>query len=101
MAKAQQNVGTNRKDFDRQVAKLLGAQLRKMRDERGWLQADVAKAIDRTTTMLAMIERGSRRATPGDLVRLAYLYGVTIDQLIFGPGPRPKLLSTAGIDLSR
>lgn len=90
----------NRQAFEKQVAQRIGENVAKLRKDRGWDRKEVAGSLGISDDYLGKVERGQRSLSPGDLVRLAYLFGIDIDRLVFGPGERPKLLPLNKIDLA-
>ncbi len=61
---------------------VLGRRLREARRERGLTQDDVARHLGVARTTVVAIEKGERRVTSEELVRLAELYGVSINELL-------------------
>ena len=60
----------------------LGAQLMEARKARGLTQQVVADALSVARTTVVAMEKGDRRPRPGELVRLAALYGRQVGDLV-------------------
>jgi Zn-dependent peptidase ImmA (M78 family)/DNA-binding XRE family transcriptional regulator len=60
----------------------LGQRLQVARSRRGLTQHDVAQALDVARTTVTAIEKGERRVRPGELLRMAALYGVPVGDLV-------------------
>jgi transcriptional regulator with XRE-family HTH domain len=54
---------------------VLGARLQEARRARGFTQQAVADEMEMARTTLVAIEKGERRVTPHELLRLAAMYG--------------------------
>ena len=68
--------------FDSKAACLFGGRIRALRAKRGLSQRDVAKHCGITQPTLSNYEAGTRDPTLQCTVRLATLFGTTIDRLI-------------------
>lgn len=77
--------------FERQIATGMGAAARKMREARGISREQVGEWIGQSFDAVAKAERGERRFSIADIVRLALEFDCPVDQLIFGSDPRPRL----------
>jgi Zn-dependent peptidase ImmA (M78 family)/DNA-binding XRE family transcriptional regulator len=62
--------------------KVLGARLQEARKARGMTQAAVADEMEMARTTLVAIEKGERRVTPEELIRLAALYGRPVSDFV-------------------
>jgi len=60
----------------------IGERLVKLREERGYLQRDVADKIGIAPNTLSGYERNLRNPDSETLVKLANFYGVTVDYLL-------------------
>ena len=60
----------------------VGQQIRKYRRERGMTQARLAEAIDRSTSLVGHIERGTRVPSVDTLVAICKALRVSLDRLI-------------------
>src|SRR5882762_3068143 len=67
-------------------AKQLARRLRALRGLAAYTQAQVAYAIRVRREVIAEIERGARYVSASELSRLAWLYGLTLDDLVAGIG---------------
>lgn len=65
----------------------LAQRLRQLREQRGWLQKDLAEQIGVLREVIANYERGVSHPPLPTLRRLARAFGVTTDYLINGEGP--------------
>jgi transcriptional regulator with XRE-family HTH domain len=61
---------------------VLGARLQEARKARGMTQQDVADHMDIARTTLVAIEKGERRLTPEELIKLAAFYGRPISEFV-------------------
>lgn len=62
--------------------KVLGARLQDARKARGMTQQAVADEMEMARTTLVAIEKGERRVTAQELIRLAALYGRPVSELV-------------------
>ena len=72
----------------------LGGLLRMARAAAGFTQDDAAKHIGVARTTLTAIEKGERRIQPGELVKLAKLFGRRVSDFV-----RPRAMETASFDV--
>lgn len=72
--------------------KLLGGRLQDARKARGLTQDFVAKHLDLSRTTLVAMEKGERRVTPQEVIRLAELYGRAVSDFV---GERPSTPSVS------
>ncbi len=56
--------------------------LRDLRKDRGWTQADVAAKLDMSQTGYSKYETGENDIPTAILIKLAKLYGTTVDYLL-------------------
>lgn len=61
---------------------ILGARLQEARKARGATQQDVATHMNMARTTLVAIEKGERRLTPGELIKLAAFYGRSVSEFV-------------------
>src|SRR5437867_10429691 len=61
---------------------ILGARLQEARKARGVTQQDVADHMDMARTTLVAIEKGERRLTPQELIKLAAFYGRPVSEFV-------------------
>jgi len=66
----------------RRVAKAFGAQLQRIRRDRGWKQDAFAAAMGVSRTTASNIERGAQRIFLDQVYRAAAIFGVPIDALL-------------------
>jgi Zn-dependent peptidase ImmA (M78 family)/DNA-binding XRE family transcriptional regulator len=66
---------------------LVGAQIRRAREEKGWSQADLARRLDRTQTSVSYWEQGRRSPDLDDLFTLASVLDVDVTELFTAPEP--------------
>jgi Zn-dependent peptidase ImmA (M78 family)/DNA-binding XRE family transcriptional regulator len=62
--------------------KVLGARLQEARKARGLTQQTVADEMEMARTTLVAIEKGERRVTPEELIKLAALYGRSVSDFV-------------------
>lgn len=62
----------------------LGERLATLRYEKGWTQQKVADAVSVDPSTIARIEYGDQNPSVGLLVKLADLYGCTLEYLLNG-----------------
>ena len=60
----------------------LGRRLQEARKARGLTQQDVAVALAVARTTVTAMEKGERRVQPGDIIRMAALYGRSVNDLM-------------------
>lgn len=60
------------------------ARLKQLRKQRGMTQTEVAAAIGVTRSVVSLYETEMRQPSPGMIVALARLYGVSTDYLLRG-----------------
>jgi len=60
----------------------LGKNLKRLRTEKGFTQADIAKAIGVTCPYLSNIENGKVNPTLSTLTKLANAVGIKVDELL-------------------
>lgn len=60
----------------------LGDILKKLRSERGWSQAQLAKRLGLSASIIAHYELGDRRPSLESLVEISHVMGVTTDFLL-------------------
>lgn len=86
--------------YEKQVARIVGSNVRTIREARGVSRAEVGAWLNQSDDAVAKAERGERRFSVADVVRLALEFDCPVDQLIFGARPRPRLLrkSTVAFD---
>lgn len=78
--------------YEKQVARIVGENVRGMREARGISRVQVGAFLGQSDDAVAKAERGERRFSVADIVRLALEFDCAVDQLIFGARPRPRLL---------
>ena len=62
----------------------LAANIKKLRKEKGWAQAELAEKTDSTLSHINKIETGKYNPSMDALIKLSEAFEVTIDQLVFG-----------------
>lgn len=65
----------------------LSQRLRQLRENRGWLQKDIATRVGVLREVIANYERGVSHPPLPTLQKLAHAFGVTTDYLISGEAP--------------
>ena len=71
----------------------LGAELRRIRLERGHALTEVANATGISTSFLSVVEKGRSDITLGRLMRLLSFYGVRIGSLLPDAVPRDRIVT--------
>jgi Zn-dependent peptidase ImmA (M78 family)/DNA-binding XRE family transcriptional regulator len=71
----------------------LPTRLRAAREESGLTQAQAAAELGVSRPLLIAIEKGTREASPTELVKLASIYGRPLSELL-RPGPPPAAIGT-------
>jgi Zn-dependent peptidase ImmA (M78 family)/DNA-binding XRE family transcriptional regulator len=85
---------TNDADLEHDAgATVLAARLRAARESRGLTQAQAALELGVSRPLLIAIEKGSREASPEEIVRLAGIYGRPVSELLRS-GPPPVAIGT-------
>ncbi|MFJ2175882.1 helix-turn-helix domain-containing protein [Streptomyces sp. NPDC087851] len=70
-------------DGERPAGQLLGDELRRHREKRGFTLAAAARAIRGSTSKLSRVERGESPAKPRDVYDLAAFYGLSRQEMAF------------------
>lgn len=68
---------------------ILREKIIKLREERGWSQAELARRINMNNTALNKVEKGTRKLSSSELSELASAFNVTTDYLL-GRTPTPQ-----------
>lgn len=61
---------------------LLGRRIHELRMQRGWTLQDLAREAKLSLSFMGHIERGTRKPSLETIVRLAQVFGVSIDSLL-------------------
>ncbi len=72
-------------------------ELKKLREKKGILQNDVAKALGINSSTYAYYERGEHSPSPEMLCKLADIFGVTVDEIL-GRTSEPGIFDNARIE---
>jgi Zn-dependent peptidase ImmA (M78 family)/DNA-binding XRE family transcriptional regulator len=72
----------NENVLDQIDPRVLGARLQEARKARGLTQQEVADLMHMARTTLVAVEKGERRLSPDELLRLAALYGRPVSELV-------------------
>jgi transcriptional regulator with XRE-family HTH domain len=83
--------------YEKQVARIVGANVRALREARNVSRGKVGSWLNQSDDAVAKAERGERRFSVADIVRLALEFDCPVDQLIFGNRPRPRLMQRARV----
>ena len=67
---------------ERAVSTRIAAEVRRVRGERGWSQAQLAERLDLSVNYVSLIERAERLPSVEVLVRLAATLGTTVGTLV-------------------
>jgi transcriptional regulator with XRE-family HTH domain len=68
------------------LAEAIGAEIKKLREGRGWSQLDLARALGSDPSKVSKYERGQHLPPHELLLRLAGVFGISLDRLM-GRGP--------------
>jgi transcriptional regulator with XRE-family HTH domain len=74
-----------------ELARMLGANFRKARCEKGLTQEEVAKKIGVSVELYSRMERGTVLPSVETFTTLYYVLDVPMEALIGSPDPRPRL----------
>jgi Zn-dependent peptidase ImmA (M78 family)/DNA-binding XRE family transcriptional regulator len=83
---------TNHIDGDHNATTALGPRLRAARESRGLTQAQAASELGVSRPLLIAIEKGTRDASPEEIVKLAEIYGKPVSELL-RPSAPPAAIS--------
>jgi transcriptional regulator with XRE-family HTH domain len=64
-----------------QIRKRLGELIRRLREQRGWSQEELANATGFGRSFTSSIERGTKDVRISTLVKLANIFGIHLSQL--------------------
>lgn len=64
--------------------KIIGRRVKELRLQERLSQADLAERIDMSVTYISHIETGKKQASLETLVRIAEVFGVTVNNLLYG-----------------
>lgn len=73
-------------------------ELKRIRQERGLTQAELARQMSVTQSLIAMWERGVTTPSSQLLLRLSELYGVSTDYLLGRDEKKPAPISESELD---
>jgi putative transcriptional regulator len=77
---------------EQELAQVLGSHVKELREGRGWSQGALSQQLRISRSMVAKYEGGVHSPTVGVLVRLAGLFGVTLDSLLGRDVRDPRLV---------
>jgi transcriptional regulator with XRE-family HTH domain len=83
--------------YEKQVARIVGANVRALREARNIKREKVGAWLGQSDDAVAKAERGERRFSVADIVRLSLEFDCAVDLLIFGNRPRPRLMQKARV----
>ena len=70
------------KQFNSKLMLTIGAQIRKLREDEGLPLRKVAAELDIDQSILSKIERGERKASKGQIIQIAKIFGVDEKELL-------------------
>ena len=70
---------------------MLAVQIAFLRIGKGWSQAELGRRLGVSASAIGMYEQGRKEPSLGLVVRIARLFGVTVDYLLTGEALRPEL----------
>jgi transcriptional regulator with XRE-family HTH domain len=59
-----------------------GARIRKLREDKGWSQENLAEVTDFHRTYIGMIERGERNPSLKNIQKFADAFGISLSELM-------------------
>lgn len=81
-----------RTEFEDQLARIIGANCRRMFEERRTDTREIAELLECSVRSIQSYFKGERRFSIAKLVRIAYALNVSLDDIVTGPGPKPVKL---------
>ena len=77
-----QNNTSAQKSQERRIYMSIGERVRKLREERGMTQAELAQKVGSCQkTMIASIEKGTKALPLATAITMAEVFGITLDEL--------------------
>ena len=70
-----------------------------MRKKRGWSQSDLTRKLDKKASMISSYETDSKTLSVDTIIAMSELFGVSIDELIYGENAEVPLFTTAHFSL--
>ncbi len=86
---------------DKELYRVIGANLRMIRKKSGQTQIEVAKALGVPSSVISMMESGRRKTTVSHLVWLADYYGIPVSNIL--PPPvvmQPEIKNVTLVDVA-
>ena len=72
------------------VGETIGDRIRKMRDEKGWTQDDLARAAGISKGFLSDVENGKRNISADNVLKVANALGASLEYLLRGSTPQDE-----------
>lgn len=73
----------------------IGRNIYELRKKRGWSQSDLARKLDKKASTISSYETDSKTPSVDTIIAMSELFGVSIDELIYGENA--EVLSTKTI----
>jgi transcriptional regulator with XRE-family HTH domain len=67
---------------EKRLSQRLGGSIRRLRQARGWSQAELAEKVDVSVDYVSLLERGQRAPALGVLVQIAEIFKVSVDEVL-------------------
>ena len=77
----------------------LGMRIKRLRQERGWSQAQFAKKLNVHPKQVSGYERGAHAPSTDVMIRMAEILGVSLDYLVFDNRTGPKHGNISDLEL--
>lgn len=62
----------------------IGRNIYELRKKRGWSQSDLARKLDKKASTISSYETDSKTPSVDTIIAMSELFGVSIDELIYG-----------------
>jgi transcriptional regulator with XRE-family HTH domain len=67
---------------EKRLTQRLGVSIRRLRQARGWSQAELAERVDVSVDYVSLLERGQRAPGLGVLVQISEIFRVSVDEVL-------------------
>jgi transcriptional regulator with XRE-family HTH domain len=78
---------------------ILGERIKRLRQEKGWSQAQFAKKLDAHQKQVSGYERGAHAPSTEMLIKMAEVLGISLDYLVFDDRLDTRKANIADLDL--
>ncbi|MGB0854883.1 MAG: helix-turn-helix domain-containing protein [Pikeienuella sp.] len=76
----------------RQIDERFGERLKELRSDRGWSRAELGAAMWVSEDLVGKWETGKRGVNLAQLLHLAQVFSLTLDKLVHGDSPPPRII---------